>query len=803
MLANKARIAYKQAFLVLCFVSFFQIFFQTFCNAQTEPPEQPIDPNLLKQASPSALQNYLKDKNQNQSQPGEDIHRKNTLSKNESKVVKDSSLKEDNKKREKVNTGEEVYGNNLFQNADILELTQLSTPPLDYPIGVGDHLVVSLWGGADIEIDYIVARDGSIFPQGLGKITVQGLTFENATAIIKDRFRRVIPPSTNISVTMGQPRSIVVNVSGEVNNPGPVVVSAFTNALNVVAMAGGLNEYGNLRNIQIKRNNRIIDSVDIYRYLTRGDFGRHLYMENGDFVIVPIYDKKVLASGQFKRPMYYQLKGAEGFRDLLKYTGGFTPDAYASGGVIIRNVNEKQTIKNVNFNAIGLKSGQVIVDEPLYNGDVVVVNPINPGLTNKVEVRGEVVYPNVYEIRKGDRLFDVINRAGGITPNAYVERAYVYKGAGDSTNLRSEKLDISLSELNKNNNSIYNVPMEPNDVIEVFNRNQFSDRQYVTIGGEVRNPRKIQKYGGMTLKDIIYMANGLKPSAEFGQVVITSIVDIDSAQKGLKPTKTIVKTYNVLPNLELDSTSANVVLKPYDQVFVYKNPTFELQENITLEGEVKYPGPYARLNKYETLSSFITRAGGLKENANLSGAILYRKKSAGIRPDMFSKVKKIQYITDTSGNVTDSIGYNPEEPVSIDLYRALKYKNSKYDLVLQDSDVVYVPEINPLVNVKGAVQSSLKLYFDKEHNNLQYYIDKAGGYGVRPWRKRIYVTYANGSSKRTKNFGFFHFYPPVDEGSTIVVPVKPEGKVVGDFALQVATTVIPAVLTYILIKTLQ
>ena len=805
MFANKARIAYKQSFLVLCFVSLFQFFFQVQCKAQqpTETQEQPIDPNILKNASPSALQNYLKDKNQNQSQPGEDIHKKNLILRNEVKVAKDSTLKEENKDKKKTNTAEDIYGNNLFQNSAILELSELSTPPLDYPIGVGDHIVVALWGGADIETDYIVARDGSIFPQGLGKITVQGLTFENAKQIISDRFRRVIPPSTNISVTMGQPRSIVVNVSGEVNNPGPVVVSAFTNALNVVALAGGLNEYGNLRNIQIKRNNRIIDSIDIYRYLTRGDFGRHLYMENGDFVIVPIYEKKVLASGQFKRPMYYELKENEGFRDLLKYTGGLTPDAYASGGVIIRNISEKQTIKNVNFNAIGLKTGDKIVDEPLFNGDVVVVPTINSGLTNKVIVKGEVVYPNVYEIRKGDRLFDILNRAGGITPNAYVERAYVYKGAGDSTNLKSEKIDISLNDLNKNNNSSNNIPIEANDVIEVFNRNQFADRQFVTIEGEVRKPGKIQKYGGMTLKDLVYLANGLKSSAEFGRIEVSSIVDIDSAQRGLKPTKTVVKTYNVLPNLELDSAIQNVLLKPYDQVFVRKNPTFELQQNITLEGEVKYPGAYPRLNKYETLSSFITRAGGLKENANLSGAILYRKKNIGIREDIFSRMKNIKYIKDTSGQIVDSVVYNPEEPVSIDLYKALKYKNSKYDLVLQDSDVVYIPEINPLVNIKGAVQSSLKVYFDKEHTNLQFYIDKAGGYGTRPWRKRIYVTYANGTSKGTKNFGFFHFFPPVEEGSTIVVPVKPDGKALGDFFQQVAVTVIPAVLTYLLIKSLQ
>src|SRR5688572_14616198 len=293
MLANKARIAYKQAFLVLCFVSFFQIFSQTYCNAQTEPPAQAIDPNILKQASPSALQNYLRDRYQNQSQPGEDIHRRDQILRIETKVVKDSTLKEENKRNENQNTAEEVYGNNLFQNSAILELSELSTPPLDYPIGVGDHIVVSLWGGADFETDYVVARDGTIFPQGLGKITVQGLTFENARAIITDRFRGVTPPSTNISVTMGQPRTIVVNVSGEVINPGPVVVSAFSNALNVVALAGGLTEYGDLRNIIITRNGRIIDSLDVYRYLTRGDFGRHLYLENNDFVIVNIYDKKV------------------------------------------------------------------------------------------------------------------------------------------------------------------------------------------------------------------------------------------------------------------------------------------------------------------------------------------------------------------------------------------------------------------------------------------------------------------------------------------------------------------------------
>ncbi|MEO6637281.1 MAG: SLBB domain-containing protein, partial [Ginsengibacter sp.] len=694
---------------------------------------------------------------------------------------------------------EDVYGSDLFQKKQILELSELSTPPLDYPIGVGDEIVVSLWGGADFEQSYVVARDGTIFPSGLGKITVQGLTFQNARAIIHDRFAKVIPPSTSVSVTLGQPRSIVVQASGEMREPGPQVVSAFTNALNIVALAGGITDFGNMRNILISRNGRIIDSIDVYKYLTTGDYGKHLYLENNDFIIVPFLDKKVLASGQFRRPMYYQLKKGEGMRDLLKYTGGFTTEAYASGGVIIRNVNEKQTIKNVNFNAIGLKTNGVVTDEPLYDGDVVVVNPINAGLNNKVIVKGEVAYPNVYEIRKGDRLFDVINRAGGITSNSYLERAYVYKGAGDSTNLKSDKIDVSLEDLNKNINSTYNIPVEANDIIEVFNRNQFSDRQFVTIEGEVRKPGKVQKFGGMTLKDLLYFANGIKPSAEFGRIEISSIVDIDSAQKGMTPTKTIIRTYSIQPNLALDSLTENIKLKPYDQVFIRKNPGFNLQQNVQIRGEVRYQGTYSRITPGERLSSFIERAGGINDNANTSGAVLYRIRDIAVSENPLIKRNHTNYIKDSAGKIIDSALVDLSEKISIDLENALKYTESKYDMALQEGDVIYIPSLNPVVTIKGAVQTpNLKMYFDKQHSSLGYYISKAGGFATKPWRKRIYITYANGRSQRTHNFGFLHFYPKVKEGSTVIVPEKPEGKNLGNFVGQLFVTSLPIVLAVIL-----
>ena len=801
MIFPKGRCVTKRRFL-FSFLSFFFVFLFHTASAQVPSDLQdlPIDPNALKNASSSQLQNYLKDyNNAKQKNAGEDTHKTSQeLKRNSDIIYKDSTLKDSIKR--KSYSPEDLYGADLFDNENVIELSQLSTPPPDYPIGVGDNIIVSLWGGADFEESYEVARDGSIFPQGLGKITVQGLTFDNARKIIYDRFRRVIPPSTNISVTLGQPRSILVQSSGEVQNPGPKPVSAFTNALNVIAQSGGITEFGNLRNILISRQGKIIDSIDIYKYLTTGDYGKHLYLENNDFVIVPFYDKKVLASGQFKRPMYYELKKDEGVNALIKYAGGFSSDAYKSGGEIIRTENEKQVIKTVNFNAIGFNTGNEVVDEPLYDGDVVIVNPVNEGIRNKVQVKGDVAYPGNYEIRKGDRLFDIINRAGGITPSTYVQRAYVYKGAGDSTNLKSDKIDVSLTDLNKNINSSNNIPIDPNDVIEIFNKNQFIDKGYVSIDGAVRKPGSYPLYGGMTLKDLLYFANGLEASADFGNITVSSVVNIDSSQRGVKPTQVVIHTYAIQTTLELDSITDNVKLKPYDQVFVKTNPTFHLQENVRLTGAIKYPATYAKLNKEEPISSFIERAGGLTEYSNAEGAILYRLRDTVSRTNPFLKKNKTQFITDSTGQIIDSVTFDPAEPISIDLNKALKYKNSKYDMTLQDGDVIYVPEINPIISVKGAVQSELKIYFDKDHSKLAYYIDKAGGFGVRPWRKRVYVTYANGRSRRTHNFGFFHFYPKVEAGSIVVVPVKPEGTNVGDIIEKVFITSVPFVLAYFLTR---
>lgn len=779
-------------------LAFLIMFFSLNAFSQAVPSQQQINemlPNGIDatQMTKSGFDSYFRDNNQRNT--GNDKNKENPEI---AKRLQNKSLDKDSTQADNIKhnaySPDLTYGANIFQNVAMNDVSELSTPPLDYPIGVGDHIVVSLWGGGEYQEDYIVARDGAIFPASLGKITVQGLTFEVARSLIYSRFRSKVPEGTNIQVTLGQPRTININIGGEVNDPGPVTVSAFSNAFNAIGLAGGISEYGNLREIQVKRGGRVIETLDVYKYLTSGELGKKIYLQNNDFVLVTFAEKKVLATGQFKRPMYYQLKKEEGIKALIEYSGGFTSDAFTSGVKVIRTENEAQKIRDVNATVILKLPGQ---DFLLNDGDIVKVDMIKPGIVNKLELRGAVAYPGVYELRRNDRLFDVINRAGGITKNTYLPRAYIFRGAGDSTNIKSDKLEVNLSDIEKDNvGSVNNVPLQANDVIQLFSNSEFGEQQSVTIYGEVRKEGEVKKYGGMTLQDLIYLSGGLKPSAEFGRLEISSIVDIDSAQQGLKPTRTLVKSYAIQNNLELDTAAARILLKPYDQVFVRKNPTFQLQQNVQLLGLVKYAGLYPRLGKYERLSSYIERAGGLMENANIGGAILYRNSTAVTRARLINTPRR-----DASGKIIpDSTVLRADEPVSIDLYKAMQNKDSKYDIILQDNDVVYIPEINPFVAVQGKVQSPIKITFDKEHTRLSYYIDKAGGFGIRPWRKRIYVTYANGKSRRTRNLFFAHFYPRIEEGSTINVPERPEGTTVSNALTQGLTTAIPLVVAYLILK---
>lgn len=632
-----------------------------------------------------------------------------------------------------VDTIKKVYGANFFGN-NVFDLSDrtLGAPPLDYRLGPGDEVIVSLWGNAELQPQaYTISKDGSIFPRLIGKIYLQGLTFESAQKVVESKFKKIVPSNTTIDVQMGKTRTIRVTLVGEVRKQGTYTISAFNTALNALSRAGGITAVGNLRRIEIKRDGRTIDNLDLYKYLQKGTQAEEIYLEDNDYIYVDVYDKIVEARGLFKRPMFYQLTENEGLRDLVEFAGGATSNARNSLIHIKTISNEQEVYMDIPgkdfFNSYSYD------DVLLRDGDMVDLKPINEGLQNIVKVEGAVEYPDEYEVKDGDRISDVLRRAGGVSKTAYKPRAYVFRG----NNSESESMKIDLGNLAEPNN---NIQLFPGDRIKILSSEEFGQKYFIEVFGYVRKPQKVPYYKNMKLKDVLLLCGGLRLDAENGRIEISNIVDSVNKYE-INSKGQSVKVVSINANLEIDNVSENIVIKPMDKIFVRQKSEFLTQGMIKILGEVEYPGQFVLVNQNERISSIILRSGGLKKGSYAEGARLYRA----------------------------NVGQ-----VVIDLHKALSVKGSKQDIILKDSDVIIIPSLSDIVSVKGEVQSPVNMKFDPDNSNLIYYVSQAGGYGERPWKNRINVKYQNGSLKSTKNFVFFRVYPKVKAGSTVNIPTKPK-----------------------------
>lgn len=655
-----------------------------------------------------------------------------------------------------------IYGANFFNN-NVFNLSSQdpTTVPADYRLGQGDQIVVSVWGSAQLQQSYTIFKDGSISPNLVGKIYLQGLTFAAAESVIKSRFRKILPSGSNIDVIVGKVRQIRVNIVGEVRRPGTFTISAFNTPLNALSLAGGLTENGNMRDIRLIRNGTVIEHLDLYQYLQNGSFGRPVYLEDNDFLSIELYDKVVEATGAFKRPMFYQLTEYETLNDLIKLAGGPTFNARQSL-IRVKTIQDEQEVYQ-DFQGNEYFSSNNAFEFVLKDGDVVNINPINEGLTNILNISGAVNYPDTYQLKEGERLFDLIQRAGGLKGNAYKSRAYIFRNGNTSD--ASQAIKIDLSDMNDYMGP-NNVIMSPGDAIQILSTNKFDETFEVEVLGLVRTPGKMPFRNGMMLKDVLLLSGGLTLDAESGRIEISNVTEsVDRYTiEGSQPN---VKIVSINPDLSLDEVSEQILIKPKDRIFIRKKSELVNQESVSIIGEVDYPGPYALLSKGDRLTSIIKRSGGLTKHAFPEGSKLIRK----------------------------SIG-----AVVIDLNEAMKRAGGKFDLILENGDQIIIPTMNDIVGVRGEVQSPINIKFEKENNNVLSYIDAAGGFGEDPWRKRITVTYQNGRSKSTKNFMFLHFYPKVRAGSTINIPKRPEREPF-DFgqALQYGLTTATSVLTILLL----
>ncbi|MDW8347742.1 MAG: SLBB domain-containing protein [Bacteroidia bacterium] len=636
-----------------------------------------------------------------------------------------------------------VYGQNIFASgASPFEPQDYQNPPDDYVVGPGDEINVVVWGDSEANDNHKVALDGTIFPEKVGRLVVNGMKFKTMREFLKSQYRKIYAsPNTNIEVSISRVRSIRVNIVGEVMQPGAYTVSALSTAFNAIYASGGPNTIGSLRTIYIKRNGKTIDTLDVYQYLLNADFGKQIYLQHNDIIQVPIAKKVVELTGEVKRPLAYELKENEGLFELIQISGGFVHSAYKKNIQIKRIQNYKEILIDIDYDEKLAKKENVT----LFDGDIIEVRRVREGVMNSVQAIGAFNQTGFFELPPSSKLGDLLKKTEGVTADAYLSRAYILRVNND---LDIDYIPIDLSGLadttGKEAEQVKNIQLMPFDIIRIFSKKEFKDSNYVEVKGLVRREGKYVLSGKITLKDILYFAGGLKEEAANTQIEVSRILKQKSVNES-RVTRVTILTVNVKPDLSIDQEAEKFIMSPYDQVFVRKNPDFNMQENVTITGQVMYPGEYTKIDRTERISSLIERAGGVREkDAYLDGATLTRR------------------------NEDDE-----EQKVAINLKKALKKPNSRYDIVMREGDVLHIPLLQDFVNVQGAVQTNITVTFDGK-TKYKHYIALAGGFKDNVKRSKCYITYANGMNKPTKNYVLFKKYPKVEPGATLVAVPKTE-----------------------------
>lgn len=666
-----------------------------------------------------------------------------------------------------------VYGRELFNSKSLtFEPNENMATPQNYKLGPGDEVVIDMWGNNEEHISQVISPEGSIMIAQLGPVYLNGMTINEANKYIKGVFARKYAGlgdnETEINVTLGDIRTIQVDIMGEVSTPGTFRISPFSTVFHALYNAGGINDIGSMRNIQVLRNARKVATVDIYDYLFKGKQTGNIRLQEGDVIIVPPYSQLVEVAGNVKRPMAYEIKPTETVATLLDYAGGFSGDAY--GGMVRLErqngtENELYNIDKAQFASYKLK-----------DGDVVTIGTVLDRYANRVELNGAVMRPGVFALGKDIvTLTDLLNKADGLKEDAYKERALLYR----------EGPDLTLEVIPFNINDILtgrapDITLRKNDVVEIASVQEIFERGDFTIDGQVANPGQYSYVENTTLEDLILRAGGLLEGASRARIDISRrVVDPDAVEQ----TSVIAQTYTVsLENGIAADGKRGFMLKPYDVVHVRTSPGYEVQKNVLVDGEVLFAGTYALQTRNERLSDVVRRAGGVVEGAYLKGAWLSRKLSDSERLARDEAMRVAQQ--NTTGE--DSISINKIElsdsyNVGIDLVKALEMPGSTYDIILQEGDHLYVPEMQSTVRISGDVMFPNTVVYEPG-KNLKHYINQAGGYGDRAKKSKAFVIYMNGTVAKANN------KTPIEPGCQIMVPSKQKSSTDWSKILSIATS---------------
>lgn len=654
-----------------------------------------------------------------------------------------------------------VYGQAFFRHS-LLKINELSPEidhraPDNYTLSTGDEITVTIWGMIDYNQSFTINKDGYIKPALVGQISLKGMTYTQARDLIKQRFSKIYDINkSQIAISLSFVRLISVNLVGELISPGTYRFPAFTSAYNALVAISGPNDLGSLRTIFIKRNGQTIATLDLYEYLMNPDSRQDFFLENNDYIVVTTQGKIVNITGQTKRADNYELKDNEGLNELLKFSGGLKGDALRAALHVKRYQKDKAIVVDVDVDELQQKGSNFALQE----GDTIVVSRVPNTLLNHVQLVGAARIPGYYEIKTGDRLADILQKAQGITEHADANRAYLERLRPEDK--AKQLLPFNVNEVVNNPASPNNLLLQNNDTIRIMSSISAFDGTTIKVSGAVRQEGEYPFALGMTLSDILYSAGGMKLEAANNRIEVLRVITFTNENNGQKvQDKVVVKRANVSQELMVDSDAIMFKLQPYDHVYVRKSPLFQDEQMIKIYGEIEYPGEYALINKDETLTQLIERAGGLSGYAFQTGAKLYRwDDSTGyVLMDISKAMQK--------ANVPRKKRKRQEALI----------KQLNYNYILMAADSIFIPKIRNIVTLTGAMRHfevdtslhQISVPFETNQNAKNYVIDYGAGYGRYAKRSRTYVIKANGEINQTRRFLFFKKYPKVENGSTVFV----------------------------------
>lgn len=670
------------------------------------------------------------------------------------------SLSEDKGSRDKKDPTEQIFGHNIFTNENLtFEPNVNVATPVNYRLGPGDEVIIDVWGASETTIRQTISPEGSILVNNLGPVYLNGKTVKEANSYLKQEFAKIYSgvsgntPSSQIKLTLGEIRSIQVNVMGEVVVPGTYTLSSFSSVFHALYRAGGVNKIGSLRSIKVVRGGHVIADLDVYNFIMKGKMKDDIRLQDGDVIIVNPYESLVRILGKVKRPMFYEMKSVETVGTLLKYAGDFTGDAYKKAVRIVRKNGGEHQIYNVDE-----------IDYSVFrvmDGDVVTVDSVLQRFENRVEIRGAVYREGLYQLNGTiNTVKQLIKKAEGVRGDAFLNRAIIDR---ENEDLTHEMIQIDLRGLL--NGTVADIPLLRNDILYIPSIHDLKEEETLTVHGEVANPGTYLYSNNMTIEDLVLQAGGLLEGAATVKIEVARRIKNPESSKF---STTIGQTFsfNLKNGLLIGDGSDNFYLQPFDEIYIRKSPAYHEQQNVIVNGEVLFSGSYALTKKNARLTDLIEKAGGITPDAYVKGSRLIRKMNV---EELRRKEDAIR-MANMGGK--DSISLKKMDlsdtySVGISLDKALANPGSDFDMVLREGDMLIVPEYVSTVKINGAVMYPNTVLFRKGEDT-RYYINQAGGYSSDAKKSKAYVVYMNGTVSRLK----MRDNNAIEPGCEIIVPSK-------------------------------